>query len=321
MDLDRRARARLLLRTTPGAVDYLFEEVRHLAGDITRRPDGLTLDWDGPLRPLADVRYFSGAAVVLDDVEARAGDPDGVFAALDAPVRFRVAPVGEERWDLRDLLSEKFGWVNDAGDWSVNVERDEREGLIAEIGPLFYPRRFGELTRAPASTTPVVAAVMVRLAKIEPGQTVVDPCCGAGTLLVTAGQMAEPGELLGFDLMDRWVEAARENLDARRVPCVVARGDAAALPLPDGSVDRLVANLPFGKRVGSHAGNTRLYPALLREVRRVLRGKGRAVLLTEDKRLFRESVQRTHGLRVVKEIEFTRPGAHPSAYVVTSRRS
>lgn len=321
IDGDRAVTDRLLLRTVPGAVDYLFEDLRALpeATVVSRRPDGLVVDWSGPLSGLAGIRYFATCAVVLDDVDARVSAPDGALSALAGPVRFRVAPVGDERWALRDRLVEKYGWVNDSGDWAVNVDDDG--GLIAELGPLFYPRRFGELTRAPASTNPVVAAVMVRLAKIEPGQVVLDPCCGAGTLLVTAGQMADPDVLLGVDLRDRWAMASQENLAARRVPGMALMADATALPLPDGSVDRVVANLPFGKRIGSHADNQRLYPAVLRELRRLLRPKGRAVLLTEDKRLFTQSVQRTHGLRVVKEIEFTRPGAHPSAYVVTSRRS
>ena len=325
LDGERGVRDRLWLRTVPGAVDYLYEDLRAVPGAtaavVERRPDGFVLDWDGPLRALADIRYYATCAVVLDDVDARVGAEDGALAALPGPVRFRVAPVGDGRWELRDRLVDGYGWVNEPSDWAVNVDTVPGVGLVAEIGPLFYPRRFGELVRAPASTNPVVAAVMVRLAKIEPGHTVLDPCCGAGTLLVTAGQMAAPGVLLGTDLRDRWALAAQDNLDARRVAGLAGVADATALPVADASVDRVVANLPFGKRVGSHEDNKRLYPLVLRELRRVMRTKGRAVLLTEDKRLFTESVQRTHGLRVVKEIEFTRPGAHPSAYVVTSRRS
>ena len=49
-------------------------------------------------------------------------------------------------------------------------------------------------------------------------------------------------------------------------------------------------------------------------------GDGRAVLLTEDKRLLVDSVQRTRGLRVIKEATFATGGAHPSAYVVVRSR-
>ena len=98
------------------------------------------------------------------------------------------------------------------------------------------------------------------------------------------------------------------------------RGDARRLPLRDDSVDRVVANLPFGKRVGSHQRNKILYPEVLRDIARVLTPRGRAVMLTEDKRLFTQSVQRTRNIRVIKEVTFTTGGAHPSAYVVTTRR-
>jgi 23S rRNA G2445 N2-methylase RlmL len=84
-------------------------------------------------------------------------------------------------------------------------------------------------------------------------------------------------------------------------------------------VDRIVANLPFGKRAGSHAANVELYPAFLRRVRSVLRPTGRAVLLTEEKRLLRDAVQRTADLKVIKEVELESGGLHPSSYVVVNR--
>ncbi len=43
------------------------------------------------------------------------------------------------------------------------------------------------------------------------------------------------------------------------------------------------------------------------------------MLLTDDKRLFRETVQRTRLVRVVKEIVLARGGLHPSAYVLVKR--
>jgi 23S rRNA G2445 N2-methylase RlmL len=49
-------------------------------------------------------------------------------------------------------------------------------------------------------------------------------------------------------------------------PADVVRWDACAVPLRDSCVDAVVADLPFGKRVGSRAENKQLYPALMREV-------------------------------------------------------
>ena len=158
---------------------------------------------------------------------------------------------------------------------------------------------------------------MVRLAKIAPGQVVVDPFCGAGTLLVLAGEMAAPGRLVGADAQARWLAMAADNARRRDLAIGLVRADARALPLR--RADRVVANLPFGKRVGTHRVNEELYPGALREIARVLPGGGRAVLLTDDKRLFRETVQRTPLLRVIKEVVLARGGLHPSVYVVAKR--
>jgi tRNA (guanine6-N2)-methyltransferase len=95
---------------------------------------------------------------------------------------------------------------------------------------------------------------------------------------------------------------------------------AEALPLTARSVDRVVANLPFGKQVGSHRDNQRLYPAVLAELDRVLTADGRAVLLTEDKRLLEASVQRRRGLKVVRQRLLKYNGATPTAYVLTRPR-
>lgn len=329
LDLERPVADRLLLTTVPGAVDYLYEELRHVPEvEITgRRRDGVTVTVTGDLTGLAANRYYSTAAVILGDDPVgrlRESQDSGVLSTLARAPRFRIGAIGEQRWPLRDRL-EDLGWANEPGDWDLNIETGP-SGLVAEVGQLYWTSRFGELLRAPASTTPVIATVMVRLAKVEPGHTVLDPFCGAGTLLVEALR-GSAGRLLGADHDSRWIQATRRNLDLARgrtadtdTAITLWRGDARRLPLRDGSVDRIVSNLPFGKRVGSHRHNVTLYPDVLREYARVLTRSGRAVLLTEDKRLFTQSVQRTRGIRVIKEIEFASGGAHPSAYVVTTRR-
>ena len=68
------------------------------------------------------------------------------------------------------------------------------------------------------------------------------------------------------------------------MPIDVAYWDATRLPLRDQSVDIVISDLPFGKRLGNKIDNRSLYFNALRELARVTKIKtGRAVLLTHDR--------------------------------------
>jgi tRNA G10 N-methylase Trm11 len=245
-----------------------------------------------------------------------------VISALrsDAPLRFRVAPGVLQDDLLRKALVSELGWIEDGSDWSVNFVAGI-DGWEAEIGPFHWSRRFGKLERLPWSTKPVVAEVLVRLAKLQADDRVLDPFCGTGTLLAAAGATGDPLTLLGSDIDPRAIAMARSNLAGVNVSAQLTVISAEQLEQPDGSIDRVIANLPFGKLVGSHSGNTRLYPAVLREIARVLRPTGRVALLTDDKRLFEAAVAGTKSLKIVRRRMLTYGGVTPTAYVLTRTRS
>ena len=342
IDLDRVIDDALVLDTVPGGVDHLAQELRELAEERARVEqrgrDYVAIRYTGPLRDLARGRLYSTCSVAIAaSAGAGAGGSDrlaAVVARLDdslrsgalstlvpsrPPLRFRVGAIGDDRWPIRDALVAHYGWANEPGNWDINL--DERSGLLrAEIGPLFLTSRFGDLARLPASTTPVIAGIMCRLAKLRDGDVVLDPMCGAGTLLVVAAGSAGLASVIGCDIRRRAVRDAAANLAHRDIAGTVFQADAGRLPLRAASVDRVLTNLPFGKRVGSHDDNVELYPRVLRELTRVLTRQGRAVLLTEDKALFRQAVQRTPNLHIVRELVLESGGAHPSAFVLARTR-
>ncbi len=152
-----------------------------------------------------------------------------------------------------------------------------------------------KLEHRPASLRPTVAAAMVRLAEIKPPHVVLDPMCGAGTLLAehlaaTQAARVPVPPALGGDLDAGAVRAAAANL--RRLGAVsLAQWDATRLPLEDASVDRILSNPPFGKRLGDPEEIGPLYSRVIREYDRVLRPGGRAVLLTSAAGEMRSAVQ------------------------------
>jgi tRNA G10 N-methylase Trm11 len=143
----------------------------------------------------------------------------------------------------------------------------------------------------PASLRPTVAAAMVRLAGASAGQLVMDPMCGAGTLLAEQIQLAQrrrAGEItvLGGDADADAVRASAVNLRRAGPGWRLTRWDARRLPLAAESIDRVVCNPPFGVQMGEPSAVRPLYRALAVELNRVLRAGGRAVVLVGDAALW-----------------------------------
>ena len=107
----------------------------------------------------------------------------------------------------------------------------------------------------------------------SPGQRFVDLCCGTGDLaLLLAARVRPGGQVLGLDAAAAPLDLARRRA-ARQpwLPLHWCLGDALATGLPDGWADG--ASMAYGLRnLADPAGG-------LRELRRLLRPGGRAVVL------------------------------------------
>lgn len=252
------------------------------------------------------------------------GNPDGLQALVrplvPAVEGFRVqATDPSQREELVNAVTATTDWANRPGAWQVNL--DPARGRV-EIGPLAWAARFGRMRRLPATTPPAVAAGLLRLAKLKPGMTLLDPCGGVATLPIVDAIERPDGHGWSIDSDSAAIAEATANVADRALSdrIDVRRGDAAALELPDLSVDRVISDLPFGKKVGSNQENRVLYPAILREIERVLTADGRVVLLTDDKRFFEQAVQRARGLKVVAQRVVRYNNVTPTAYVLRRSR-
>lgn len=191
--------------------------------------------------------------------------------------------------------------------WRLTVEDDE---AVLAVRPAERPlhRRPYKIGSVPGTLHPPVAAAMARLA--EPVGTVLDPCCGAGTTLIEAHALQPGARYIG---VDRRAEAVR--VAAANGPGVAdwLVADAGRLPLPPGSVDRVLVNPPWGRQVGA-VGLLRGDPgALWREIGRVLAPGGRVVALLHERE--------EHGMEVVSTLPVSLSGLHPVLTVLRSRRS
>ena len=134
---------------------------------------------------------------------------------------------------------------------------------------LGYPQP--ELSRVPDATVESFAGVAnhFELGAIEPGATVLDLGCGAGTDLLIAAQMTgHDGNAIGVDMTPAMLAHARQSAAEMGLENVELHESLIeSLPLEDGSVDVVISN-----------GVIDLVPdkdAVFAEIDRVLRPGGR----------------------------------------------
>lgn len=139
-------------------------------------------------------------------------------------------------------------------DYDINIRADVVGNLVIvgtqiNFYDLSKERHFLKFRNAVTIKTNLAYA-MVRCANIQPGNKVVDPFCGSGTLLLEALEFYK-GKIncVGLDVSRRSAEGARENARAEGFGddvCKFVCSDARTLRrhLDDESVDAMITNLP-----------------------------------------------------------------------------
>ncbi|MFH1085445.1 MAG: methyltransferase domain-containing protein, partial [Chloroflexota bacterium] len=156
------------------------------------------------------------------------------------------------------------------------------------------------------------------LSQPDAGDILLDPFCGAGTILIERALMARYRLLLGGDLDAEALGAAVENIGPRHKPRQLLRWDAQHLPLEARSVNVVVTNLPFGVQIGDPALVRALYPAAVAEMERVLAPAGRLVLLTGEEEQLQSALARHASLTVDKRHRLDLLG-QPASIVVAHK--
>ncbi len=183
---------------------------------------------------------------------------------------------------MADGIVKRLHWEYTNEDLSavnlrIFIEHDKAYvGLRLSVVPM-HSRRYKQV-HISGSLKPSVAAAMLDIAKVQPGQSLLDPMCGAGTIPIEAALIG--ARAWGGDNNAEALTAARANAEAAEVTPRLDAWDARQLPLPDGCVERVVTNLPWGRQVVVDEQIADLYAKVCMEIERVLAPGGTIVLLT-----------------------------------------
>lgn len=333
----------LFLQSSPGLEAVVASEAG-LLGKVRRVTGGVELSGPRGVHAEANLRLRAAERVLLRCLEVPVGEWRQVRAVLAAaPLDDIAAPAGPVALELampptnrpgdaaiRSWLGQAWGRAvmppgdrNQPGQMPRLLLRSEAGRLTLSAdssGELLHRRGWRqEISRAPMRET--LAAGILMLAGFEPAQSLWDPLCGSGTLIIEAALAARrlapglgrrfaaedwplgsavdwagirarlaaealpaaPSAILGSDLNAGALGTARRNagragvladLRLERIDLAAARPEALRAGL-------LVANLPYGRRIGTPA-SLRILDAALGLALRTRFRHWRAALLVDD---------------------------------------
>jgi ubiquinone/menaquinone biosynthesis C-methylase UbiE len=115
---------------------------------------------------------------------------------------------------------------------------------------------------------------LVELARVEPGEAVLDVGCGTGTLAIAAKRRVGPaGEVHGIDASPEMIARARRKATKVGVDAVFQTEVVEALPFPDARFDVVLSTLMM------HHLPRPARQQCVREIRRVLKPGGRVLVV------------------------------------------
>jgi ubiquinone/menaquinone biosynthesis C-methylase UbiE len=115
---------------------------------------------------------------------------------------------------------------------------------------------------------------LIRVARLEPGESVLDIGCGTGSLAIAAKYRVGPGgTVCGIDASPEMVDRARQKAREAQVDIRFAEAVVERMPFPDGHFDVVLSTMML------HHLPTAARTQCLRETGRVLKPGGRVLVV------------------------------------------
>ncbi len=205
-----------------------------------------------------------------------------VFSVTASFIGKRNYNSDEIKLAVAEGITESHGWdyTPDVRESDLNVRLfivHDTAYVGIRLGHNALHERAYKNAQRPGSLKPTVAAAMHQLADLQNGDVLLDPCCGAGTILVEA---PENIFVSGGDVDLSALNATQENVTHAGKNMTISQWDARTLPLKTNSVDKLVTNLPWGRQITVDDELADFYAAICTEIQRVLKPDGCAIILT-----------------------------------------
>ena len=225
----------------------------------------------------------------------------------------------DERRSIIETLSAglaKYGYHDNPSSYSFEIRVAKNALFVSTLKDNRFAYRKQSIS---ASINPATAACVMQLIKpcMKDNADVLDPFCGSAVMLIERSLAKKTNSLVGVDTSPVAIKAALANRKASGLKIALIKGDI--LGYGASKYDEIIANMPFGIRVGDHESNVKLYGAFIVKMDSLLKPDGVAFLYTQEKKLLRSIIAENSGFTIEKQLPFESGGLSPTLFII--RRS
>jgi tRNA G10 N-methylase Trm11 len=169
----------------------------------------------------------------------------------------------------------------------------------------------------PSSINPVNAAIVMKAITrwLRPSAKVIDPFCGAGTMLIERAKLKPFQTLTGIDIFNSAITAAEINSNLANVKIDLIVRDILDFSTVD-LFDEMISNMPFESKSGASGFNTKLYSEFVNKLPSLIKSGGMVFLYTVEKNLLKQSLIGNERLKLIDTIKIESGGLTPHVFVI-----
>jgi tRNA (guanine10-N2)-dimethyltransferase len=168
-------------------------------------------------------------------------------------------------FDIHGLITDSKIYI---GLKIARIDRSQFEKRKVQNRPFF----------SPISLHPKLARALVNLSEIKKNETLLDPFCGTGGIILEAGLIGV--KTIGSDIEEKMIEGCKKTLDFYKVKNYkLYHSDIGKIGTYIDKVDSIVTDLPYGKSTTTKGEKKELlYNRAFESMSKLLKNGGRAVV-------------------------------------------
>lgn len=208
------------------------------------------------------------------------------------------------RHEIQAVLEKKLksfrNWVNkepaDVELWGFYYQKCLK--VCLRLTTIKFRQRNYRVSEREGALRPTVAAALVVLSNPKETDVFLDPMCGSGTIVLERAIFCPYQKIYAGDIDANAVNLTKSNLNLANMcrNIFVETWDAKNLPFDNNKFDKMVINIPWGKRYGkdhkTHSIDKNFYLCLIKEFYRVIKPRGKIIILTSQNKVIKNALEK-----------------------------